>query len=549
MAVSSFGGVARHEDLAGLLSDDHPQYSMWAQGLLAERPPAGRSGRQYHASDEGMTYYDLGTSWVEAITLPPLPYLPLAGGTMAGHVVQPAPNKFFWSATAADEATPTTSGWLGATGSETVPHYGMGTFTGTSEDGTTNVGLRSISNYWGLSFATNGVDHMSLSRQGTLRLRRGSASGGGTTTPGVDYRTALEFYPTSVQPGEQVGIGWHGNASTANTSVTPANQAGILVESSGSYGTRMNFYTTNTYATGMQRAMQIDQNGNVYAHRAHYYELNRNNTMARVAGNWGQHTTHGTITDFNNSSLDFGATFIQGSTNGPGMGASQYYQMSLSLGSEYTHGQYVCQLAIPRHPQGGGRLGLGIRYKEGGSWQSWRVIGDGHVLLERRVLSGDLAGGYGNLFFNIPSGFRGVRIVSPWCRHTSSSSSAHIYFRLNQDSAGNYGCNYFWHSTGAMNNSSYETGATQSYAVAHYFYGNSYGGAWLDLNFTSGPRGRFFNRSWNAIGNGGSSNAYGYGSETVGGWHNGSAINRIDLWNSSSFNWESGSEFLVYGIP
>lgn len=80
MAVNSYGGTAKHGELAGLAGDDHPQYSPWSQGLLAERPAAGRAGRFYYATDTGFTYYDLGTSWAEGISSS----VPTTGGTMTG---------------------------------------------------------------------------------------------------------------------------------------------------------------------------------------------------------------------------------------------------------------------------------------------------------------------------------------------------------------------------------------------------------------------------------------------------------------------------------
>jgi hypothetical protein len=53
--------------------------------------------------------------------------------------------------------------------------------------------------------------------------------------------------------------------------------------------------------------------------------------------------------DFNNVG-NFGCKFVNGATNGPGTYSlhNQWYTMSLGLGTNYSFGQYVCQIAIPR---------------------------------------------------------------------------------------------------------------------------------------------------------------------------------------------------------
>ena len=79
---------------------------------------------------------------------------------------------------------------------------------------------------------------------------------------------------------------------------------------------------------------------------------------------------HTTYTDFN-TPTDFGCHFIQGPTNGPGFN-TQYYSMSLGLGSEY--GDYKCQLTFPRNVS---TPYLCVRYMEGGNWNAWQRISAG----------------------------------------------------------------------------------------------------------------------------------------------------------------------------
>jgi hypothetical protein len=49
----------------------------------------------------------------------------------------------------------------------------------------------------------------------------------------------------------------------ADTSAGQNAQAGIYSQSSGAYGTKMYFGTTDSYATGVKTRMMIDQTGNV----------------------------------------------------------------------------------------------------------------------------------------------------------------------------------------------------------------------------------------------------------------------------------------------
>lgn len=84
---------------------------------------------------------------------------------------------------------------------------------------------------------------------------------------------------------------------------------------------------------------------------------------------FGQLETHSTYTDFN-LITDFGYHFVQGTANGPNIpGATQYYSVSLSLGSEYPYSQYVCQIAYPRNVNGV----FATRFREGGTWGAWKI--------------------------------------------------------------------------------------------------------------------------------------------------------------------------------
>jgi hypothetical protein len=76
-----------------------------------------------------------------------------------------------------------------------------------------------------------------------------------TTTPGLT-RYGLHFQGQTTAD-YATGITWNGGTGTTSA------QAGIYVQGSGSYGTKMYFATTNSYATGAITALTIDHNGYV----------------------------------------------------------------------------------------------------------------------------------------------------------------------------------------------------------------------------------------------------------------------------------------------
>jgi hypothetical protein len=111
------------------------------------------------------------------------------------------------------------------------------------------------------------------------------------------------------------------------------------------------------------------------AHAASHFH-NGSDSVEGVFNNFGE--GHATFTDFN--SVDhFGPAFVQGTTNGPGIpSATQYYQQSLGLGSEYAYSQYAMQMAVPRAPLGGTTY-LSVRFRESTTWSAWSKIYAGYA--------------------------------------------------------------------------------------------------------------------------------------------------------------------------
>jgi hypothetical protein len=109
-----------------------------------------------------------------------------------------------------------------------------------------------------------------------------------------------------------------------------------------------------------------------------------NLTAVQFFNNMGQ--THSTRTSFDatNPSYDFGFRYVQGSGNGPGIGAAgtQYYSLYIGLGNEYpsTGGSsYGAMLAINRVSTGGTNPYLSIRFNENNTFGAWSKIYAGYA--------------------------------------------------------------------------------------------------------------------------------------------------------------------------
>jgi hypothetical protein len=101
-------------------------------------------------------------------------------------------------------------------------------------------------------------------------------------------------------------------------------------------------------------------------------------SSTQIFNNMGNN--HGTYTDAN-SVGGFGVRYLQGSTNGPGTGASQYYGFTLGLGNEYPYsgaGSYGTQLYWNRTSTGGNPY-VSVRYNENGSYGAWSKIYAGYA--------------------------------------------------------------------------------------------------------------------------------------------------------------------------
>lgn len=111
-----------------------------------------------------------------------------------------------------------------------------------------------------------------------------------------------------------------------------------------------------------------------------------------IVGNFGQWQNHGTYQNLNTDVAYWGWTFVQGSTNAPHQGSSQWYRGRFSLGDEYgfgtNPGDYWMEIAIPRFNQGDSAGNLFVRTCENGGINAWQGVRAAYSTVSSYVLNG-----------------------------------------------------------------------------------------------------------------------------------------------------------------
>jgi len=104
-----------------------------------------------------------------------------------------------------------------------------------------------------------------------------------------------------------------------------------------------------------------------------------NLTAVQFFNNMGQNHSTRTSFDASAASYDYGFRYVQGSTNGPGTGGTQFYSLYIGLGNDYPSigaGSYGMYMAIDRNVT---TPYLSIRYNENNSLSAWRKIAAGYA--------------------------------------------------------------------------------------------------------------------------------------------------------------------------
>jgi len=160
------------------------------------------------------------------------------------------------------------------------------------------------------------------------------------------------------------------------TGITTASET--VVDTDTNYYVTGATFNTSTGVITMTRndggTVTVDIDGK-YAESSHTHSVIDDMTDEhRLFNNMGQN--HSTYTDFN-SVGDFGARYVNGSTNGPGTGSSQFYGFTLGLGNDYSFANYAMQLAIPRYNTSDRYVTF--RTREATTWGSWYKIYAGYA--------------------------------------------------------------------------------------------------------------------------------------------------------------------------
>jgi hypothetical protein len=175
------------------------------------------------------------------------------------------------------------------------------------------------------------------------------------------------------------------SAQTANPPALTFHYEGIatrhlLLNSSGQF----NFVSPTSENSGVAVVLV---NGNTVWHAG--------NDGALFNNMGATHTARSSF-DATSPSYGFGYRYVQGATNGPGTGGTQFYSWYIGLGSDYGPTgatSYGAMFAVDRNvavPY------LSVRYNEGNNFTSWRKISAGFADSSSRLYSTDSVYSYGS---------------------------------------------------------------------------------------------------------------------------------------------------------
>jgi len=258
-------------------------------------------------------------------------------------------------------------------------------------------------NAWGLrwngdnndfEFVGGGTSRVILDMDGgvvTATTFSGALSGNATTATTAGALTSMNISQFTNNSGYITGI--NSSAVTTALGYTPYNAT-----NPNGYITGISFANVSSKPTTISGYGITDAitTGNISSQSVSNAATVASLTPFQFFNNMGQN--HSTQTDFNSIS-NFGFRFVQGSTNGPGTGSSQFYGFSIGLGNDYAYSDYALQLAIPRY--GATDKYITFRTREATTWGSWNKISAGYADSAGSVsganVSGNISGNASNI--------------------------------------------------------------------------------------------------------------------------------------------------------
>lgn len=272
---------------------------------------------------------------------------------------------------------------------------------------TTNaVGNDNESGFW---VGSNGYPDMRLRREnGTVRVRISSweqsfVSNGfrvdGDTDLNGNVRVDRQDTISTTTPGKKATYGMHfgglvtstratGITFGADTSNGDTAQAGLYVQGSGSYGTKMYLATTDSYATGAKTAISIDHLGK--ADFARQTPTVSGNTVWHAGNDGAGSGLDADLLDGKHASsfTEIQATFRSGATNFDSLKTSGFHSLYNANASGHTNApfQYGAMISAGNTAASGGmamqiaheRTGTGTYIRgmndSSDTWWPWREI-------------------------------------------------------------------------------------------------------------------------------------------------------------------------------
>ena len=255
-------------------------------------------------------------------------------------------------------------------------------------------GLRWNGNNNDFEFVGGGTNRVILDMDGgvvTATTFSGALSGNATTATTAGALTSMNISQFTNNSGYITGI--NSSAVTTALGYTPYNAT-----NPNGYITGISFANVSSKPTTISGYGITDAitTGNIGSQSVSNAATVASLTPFQFFNNMGQN--HSTQTDFNSIS-NFGFRFVQGSTNGPGTGSSQFYGFSIGLGNDYAYSDYALQLAIPRYPASDKYITF--RTREATTWGSWNKISAGYADSAGSVsganVSGNISGNASNI--------------------------------------------------------------------------------------------------------------------------------------------------------